>query len=200
MAFSFYLEKFTPAQAVAVSGVPAGLQRSYRQRGYLSRQAGHAPFTVFGLAELAFAKAMTEAGRSPEVLIKTRDWAVNAIVYHALSDDDAYTSSTIGLDADLGRCAPSVLRQHSPMGPKLARIIPGRFLLLGPDVAHEWAARLVPALLDKAIEQPFSPLIALDQKAMGDALRQRAGRALVRVSRAADLTPDFETANQEVLT
>jgi len=197
MAFSFFLEKFTPAQAVAIAGVPAGLQRSYRQRGYLSQQAGHAPFTAFGLAELVFAKAMADAGRSPELLIKARDWAVSGIVYRALDHDDAYASTTIGLDVDLGRCASSVLRQHSPIGAERARVIPGRYLLIGADGAHEWVERLDPALSRRLLAQPLSPLVVLDQKAMGDALRQRVGRPLVRVSRAADLTNNLETADQE---
>ncbi len=182
--FTFYLEKFTPAEAASVSGTSCGLQRSYRQKGYLSEQHGHAPFSIFGLAELAFVKAMTETSCPPDFLKRLRNWAVSGIVYQALRDEDAFASPDIGLDVDLVLCAPNVLARYSALEVDCRRVIPERFLIIWADKSCKWVASLNEMTAVTPVKAA-GPVIVLDQKAVGDALRQRARRPLVRVSRVA---------------
>lgn len=182
--FDIRLQTFSPAEAAAISGVNATLTRAYRHRGYLSAQHGHSPFTVFGLAELMFVKAMAETSCPPDFLKRLRDWATSGIVYQALRNEDAFDSPDISLDIDLRAFASQILPRYSALEPDCRRVIPGRFLIIWADKSCKW----VESLGDVDLATPAQiagPVVLIDQRAVGDAIRERAGRPLVHVSRKA---------------
>lgn len=172
------LESFKPKEAAAITGVPCGLQRSYRQRQYLSQLHGHAPFTIMGLAELAIVSTMAETTCPPDLIRRNRDWAVSGIVYQALRNEDAFDSPDISLDIDLRAFASQILPRYSALAPDLRQVIPGRFLIIWADKTCEWTAS--PAEITAARPaQIIGPVVVLDQQAIGAAIRERA-RALRR--------------------
>lgn len=192
MPFDFFMEHFDSAEAEAITGVSQMLQRSYRARGYLPPQPGHSHYDLFDLSELAFIRAMAARGVEIKLAKRFAGWVSQGVAFHALSHDDAY-AGPISLDYDLGLQAPAVLRRHSPMGPDRARVVPVRFWVLWADDTATWLSKLEGDLFEQErAKKNVGPALVFDQLAAGEALRQRAGRPLVRASGMSG-TPD--TAN-----
>ena len=182
MGFDFFLEHFDSAEAAVMTGVSRMLQRNYRRRGYLPPQPGHSHYRLFDLAELRFIGVMAARGVNISLAKRFAPWVAQGVAFHALSHEDAY-AGPIGLDYDLALQAPAVLRQCSPLGPDRSRVIPVRFWILWANDTASWLPRLEGELFEQEQAKHGGGIaLVFDQREAGDILRQRAGRALVRVS------------------
>ncbi len=189
MALDFFMEHFDSTEAEAITGVSQMLQRSYRKRGYLPPQPGHSRHDLFDLADMQFTRAM--AARGVEILLAKRfaGRVAQGITFYALSHSDAY-AGPVGVDYDLAPQALAVLQRHAPMGSDCAIVVPVPFWVLWADDTATWMPRLDGDLFERERAQKTAgPVIIFDQQAAGEALRQRAGRPLVRVSGLPHLGP-----------
>ncbi len=182
MFFDFFLEHFDSNEAERIADVSRVNQRNLRRHGYLPPQQGHAVYKLFDLGALGFIGAMAARGVEIGLAKRFAPWVAQGVAFHALSHDDAY-AGPVSLDYDLGLQAPAVLRQCSPLGPDRSRVIPARFWISWADNTASWLQRLDGELFDQEqAKKGGGVVLVFDQKEAGDALRQRAGRPLVRVS------------------
>lgn len=174
MTLDFSMEHFNSAEAETITDVSQMLQRSYRRRGFLPPQPGRARYTAFDLARLLFLRTM--AIRGLEILLAERfaGRVAEAVTFYAMA------KGPVGVDYDLARQALDVLRRHAPTGSDRAIVVPVRFFVLWAGNSASWLSKLEGDLFEQG--KGVGPVLIFDQRAAGEALRQRAGRPLVRVS------------------
>lgn len=79
------LAEFTPGEAARISGVSATLQRDWRRRGYLRKEAGQARFTSFDVAELMALNALAARSIGPQQATMVAKPCAVGILHAALS-------------------------------------------------------------------------------------------------------------------
>lgn len=86
---SFELATFSPADAERVTGLTTGMQRDWRQRGYIPKTDKRARFDAFALAEIWVMKLFAERGIGPALSQSVAPKCAESIVHNALQFSDA---------------------------------------------------------------------------------------------------------------
>lgn len=155
MPHQFTLTLFTPAEAERVTGLSVGMQRDWRNRGFLPKNEGHARFDAFALARMMAMKMMSDRGVGPQKSREEAEWCALGIVAGALREISAY-------EGDHDKAMSWSVRPSS-----LPRRI-GHDFLYFPKRLRESAANPAPDLNATRREIAANFINAISQENIGD--------------------------------
>lgn len=91
---TFTFAEFTPREAEAITSLSVGMQRDWRQRGFLPKFEKHARFDAFMIAEMWVLKMFADRGIGPSRASSKSQRIAAAVVLAALRNrDDAWAGS-----------------------------------------------------------------------------------------------------------
>ncbi len=185
---------FTPAQAEKITGLSVASQRDFRRRGFMKATpgTGHSRFDVFDLAWMLFVRSMSDRGIGPSQSVEVAEWAVQRIVWSALSWINAFEGDheiafledvrDVPNDVLWGRIGDRLMRQFFRENNKV-RVLPAPIFIWWADGAHDFHVSLDLAIDQLSGSDPklLGPIVVMCLESVGNDLLDRAACAFVHV-------------------
>ena len=190
MTSKFTFSHFTPAEAERITGLGVGMQRDWRNRGFLPKNEGHARFDCFALAHLLFMKMMADRGIGPQKSFEDAPWCAVGMVAAALQEIDAYEGDheqalawNVPVGGEFCWGAKANWLTRSILDANGHGVQPAPLFISWADGSHVFHYSFDTAIagMNEFDVRREGPMILLDLRVLGGLLLDRCARPIVHV-------------------